>query len=64
MLTPVQIASLLATIADDGCWSPPQLVKYTLDGSGQMRQLDTVPGEQVIRWLRPKNTVHVGRGGH
>ncbi|HPF20023.1 MAG TPA: penicillin-binding protein 2 [Syntrophomonas sp.] len=49
MLTPVQIASLLATIADDGCWSPPQLVKYTLDGSGQMRQLDTVPGEQVIR---------------
>lgn len=51
MLTPVQIASLLATIADNGYWSPPRLVKYTLDKSGKARQQDaaSASGEQAIR---------------
>lgn len=48
MLTPVQIASLLATVADDGYWSPPRMVKYTLDEKGSRKEFASVPGEQVI----------------
>jgi len=49
MLTPLQIASLLSTVADNGYWSPPRLVQYTLDESGQRMELDSPSGEQVIR---------------
>jgi peptidoglycan glycosyltransferase/penicillin-binding protein 2 len=49
MLTPLQIATLLSTVADNGYWSPPRLVKYTLDESGQRRELDSLSGEQVMR---------------
>ncbi|MBP1761138.1 MAG: Peptidoglycan glycosyltransferase, partial [Firmicutes bacterium] len=48
MLTPLQIATLLSTVADDGYWSPPRLVKYTLNESGQRRELDSLRGEQVM----------------
>ncbi len=49
MLTPLQIASLLSTVADYGYWSPPRLVKYTLDESGRRREIDASGGEQVMR---------------
>lgn len=35
MLSPLQISSLLATVADDGCWAPPAIIKYTLDSKGK-----------------------------
>lgn len=35
MLSPLQISSLLATVADDGCWAPPSIIKYTLDSEGK-----------------------------
>ena len=48
MLTPLQIASLLATVADNGYWAPPRIVKYTLDESGERQDLTAQSGEQVI----------------
>ncbi|HWQ76037.1 MAG TPA: penicillin-binding protein 2 [Syntrophomonas sp.] len=48
MLTPVQIVSLLATVADDGYWAPPRMVKYTLDEKGSRKEFASAPGEQVI----------------
>jgi peptidoglycan glycosyltransferase/penicillin-binding protein 2 len=48
MLTPLQIASLVATVADDGFWSPPRIVKYTLDESGKRKDLDSLAKEQVM----------------
>lgn len=46
MLTPLQISSLLATVADDGCWAPPAIVKYTLDSQGKRH---IIPGEAKVR---------------
>lgn len=48
MLTPVQIASLLATVADNGRWAAPRIVKYTLDESGRREDLKAPRAEQVI----------------
>ncbi len=49
MVTPVQIASLLATIADDGVWTVPSLVKYTIDRDGKQVFMASGQPEQVIR---------------
>jgi len=48
MLTPLQITSLLATVADDGYWSPPRIVKYTLNDQGQPVNLPSQSGEMVM----------------
>lgn len=48
MLTPLQIASLIATIADDGRWAAPSLVSYTVDKQGLKTLLETPEKEQVI----------------
>jgi peptidoglycan glycosyltransferase/penicillin-binding protein 2 len=34
-VSPVQLASLISTIADDGCWRPPSLLRYTINEKGQ-----------------------------
>lgn len=48
MLTPLEITSMIATIADDGRWQYPSIVKYTVNPEGIKTTL--VPGEkeQVI----------------
>ncbi len=48
MLTPLQIASLVATVADDGYWAPPAVVKYTLDDEGRPKYLPTNMKKKVI----------------
>ncbi|PKM76048.1 MAG: hypothetical protein CVU90_14530 [Firmicutes bacterium HGW-Firmicutes-15] len=48
MLSPVQIASLLSTIADDGWWATPSLVQYTIDQNGQKEMLPKGERQQVI----------------
>lgn len=48
MLTPLQICSLLATIADDGYWAPPSIVKYTLDHQGRQLIQPRAAKEKVI----------------
>jgi peptidoglycan glycosyltransferase/penicillin-binding protein 2 len=48
MLSPVQIASLLSTIADDGWWTSPSLVQYTMDQNGQKEMLPQGERQQVI----------------
>ena len=48
MLSPVQIASLLSTIADDGWWASPSLVQYTIDQNGQKEMLPKGERQQVI----------------
>ena len=50
MVTPLQIASLLATVADDGVWAAPSLVKYTLDQDGHRTP---VPGGERIQVISP-----------
>lgn len=47
-LTPLQITSLLATIADDGQWMPPSLVLYYTDAQGRRHNPDTTAKEQVL----------------
>lgn len=48
MLTPLQISSLLATVADDGCWAPPVIVKYTLDSQGKEHPIARAAKVKVI----------------
>lgn len=48
MLTPLQITSLLATVADDGKWAPPAIIKYTLDSKGIKHTPDLKDKERVI----------------
>ncbi|MEA4924012.1 MAG: penicillin-binding protein 2 [Syntrophomonadaceae bacterium] len=48
MVSPVQIASLLSTVADGGVWAPPALVRYTVDQKGNRSSLTQGQGLQVI----------------
>lgn len=47
-LTPLQLTSLLATIADDGQWITPSLVLYYIDGQGQKHYPYRPAQEQVL----------------
>lgn len=47
-LNPLQICSLLCTIADDGNWSPPRLLSCTIDSQGEKHYPETPAREQVI----------------
>jgi len=48
MISPVQIASLLSTVADGGFWAPPSLVLYTVDQKGNKHVLEKGEREQVV----------------
>ncbi len=48
MLSPLQISSLLATVADDGCWAPPAIIKYTLDSKGNQHYPARVSKVSVV----------------
>ncbi len=48
MVTPLQIASLLATVADDGVWAAPALVKYTVNLDGHHTPVPSGGRQQVI----------------
>lgn len=48
MLTPLQMTSLIATIADNGKWGPPSLLRYTIDARGQKQKPAEYPKQQVI----------------
>ncbi len=48
MLTPLQLTSMIATIADGGAWKAPSLVRYTIDQQGQVHNLPEEAKEQVI----------------
>jgi penicillin-binding protein 2 len=48
MLTPLQICNMVATVADDGYWSPPVLVRYTVDQQGKKKELILPKKEQVL----------------
>ncbi len=47
-LTPLQIANLYATIADDGAWRPPSLVRGTTDYNGNKEILKKDNKKQII----------------
>ena len=50
MLSPVQVASLLATVADDGRWAPPRLVRGVRRADGRWeKRFDSMPKQQVIK---------------
>jgi len=48
MISPVQIASLLSTVADDGWWATPSLVEYTIDRNGKKQVILPGKRKQVI----------------
>ncbi len=48
MLTPLQICNLVATVADNGRYAPPVLVRYTIDREGNKQMLTLPTKEQVI----------------
>ncbi|HNX27861.1 MAG TPA: penicillin-binding protein 2 [Syntrophomonadaceae bacterium] len=48
MITPLQIASLIATIADNGWYKSPSLVKYTVNSEGNRQNYSAGKGERVL----------------
>jgi penicillin-binding protein 2 len=48
MLTPLQICNLVATVADNGRYAPPVLVRYTIDREENKQMLTPPTKEQVI----------------
>jgi penicillin-binding protein 2 len=48
MLTPLQICSMVATIADNGKYAPPMVVRYTVDHEGTKKTLTRPDKEQVL----------------
>jgi len=48
MLTPLQLTSLISTVADGGYWGPPSLVKYIVNKEGQKDILLRPGKKQVI----------------
>ena len=49
MLTPVQIASLFSTVADDGQWVAPRIVASTIDQQGVSKQAEFEPKQRVMQ---------------
>lgn len=49
MLTPLQAASLIATIADDGYYKKPSLVKYSVDREGNRNIYPAGKTEKVLK---------------
>jgi cell division protein FtsI (penicillin-binding protein 3) len=48
-VTPLQMASVYATIANDGVWVQPRLVEGTVDGTGRFTPAPASPTRRVIR---------------
>lgn len=48
MITPLQITSLIACIADDGQWQAPSVVRYTIDQNGSRHPSGRSPKESAI----------------
>ncbi|MGI6412765.1 MAG: peptidoglycan D,D-transpeptidase FtsI family protein [Syntrophomonadaceae bacterium] len=48
MLTPLQLSSLIATIADDGYWAPPSIVRYTIGQDGKASPVAGLKKEAVL----------------
>jgi penicillin-binding protein 2 len=48
MLTPLQICNMVATVADNGRYTPPILVRYTIDREGNKQMLTLPTKKQVI----------------
>jgi len=48
MLTPLQLTSMIATIADQGLWKAPSLVRYYVDQQGRTETIPDMPKQKVI----------------
>lgn len=48
MLTPVQVANMIATIAGDGTWKPAVLVKQTIDQRGNIHTVSPGAEQQAV----------------
>lgn len=56
MVSPLQIASLLATVADGGVWAAPSVVRYTLDSNGNK---SIIPGGQPEQVMSPATAAKI-----
>ncbi|MGE5390699.1 MAG: peptidoglycan D,D-transpeptidase FtsI family protein [Deltaproteobacteria bacterium] len=50
MLSPVQLCSLVATIADHGVWGKPSVVAYTVDRQGVKKELSA---SELLQTMKP-----------
>src|SRR4029077_19896661 len=48
-VTPLQMASVYATVANDGVWVRPRLVTGTVDGAGTFTPAPASPTERVLQ---------------
>lgn len=48
MITPLQAANLIATIADEGLWKEPVLVKQIVKEKGSIQEITPRAGQQVV----------------
>ncbi len=46
-VTPLQMATVYATVANDGIWQRPSLVSYLVDGAGQPQEIPGISREVV-----------------
>ncbi len=55
MVTPLQVASLLSTVADGGIWAAPSVVRYTIDKNGNKTEIKSGERKQVISVTTAQN---------
>ncbi|HWP98437.1 MAG TPA: penicillin-binding protein 2 [Syntrophomonadaceae bacterium] len=48
MLSPLQVCSLISTVADQGRWATPRVLSYTIDANGQQQTPPAAQEEQVL----------------
>ncbi len=49
MMSPLQVCSMISTIADSGRWSAPRLLRYAVDNQGRKMESPAPEKEQVIK---------------
>lgn len=59
LLTPLQLTSLIAIIADDGLWIQPSLVLYYIDNDGQQHYQSRQTQEQVLSAYTARKLQHM-----
>ncbi len=73
MMTPLQVANMVATVVDNGMYKRPRLVREVREGDQIVRLLSSDPGEQVIssatartlcEYLRLVTTTGTGRNAY
>jgi len=58
-VTPLQMAAVYATIANNGKWVQPHLVRATVDAKGKTKPVPAVPSRQVVDPVHARDLRHM-----